>query len=62
MVVVSGHARAESSEPASGDAILKRLDALDKRNAKLEQDNAALRERLRLIEERQQPRSAGRSS
>lgn len=56
--VLSGHAHAQTSGSSSSDAILQRLDALDKRNAKLEQDNTALRERLRLIEDRQQPRAA----
>lgn len=56
-IVASGQAIAQSSAASSSDAILQRLDALDKRNTKLEQDNAALRERLRAIEERQ-PRAS----
>jgi outer membrane immunogenic protein len=50
--VASGQAIAQSSVASSSDAILQRLDALDKRNERLEQDNAMLRARLRAIEER----------
>jgi outer membrane immunogenic protein len=43
-------ALAQSTSAPSTDVIMQRLDAMDKRNAKLESENAALRERMRLLE------------
>ena len=50
MTAVSNHALAQSASVPSADVIMQRLDALDKRNAKLESENTALRERVRLLE------------
>jgi outer membrane immunogenic protein len=50
MIAGSSHAVAQSITAPSTDAIVQRLDALDKRNAKLESENAALRDRVRLLE------------
>ena len=50
MIAGSGHAFAQSTSISSTDVIIQRLDALDKRNAKLESENTALRDRVRLLE------------
>jgi outer membrane immunogenic protein len=50
MIASFSHAFAQSVSAPSTDVIMQRLDALDKRNAKLESENAALRERVRLLE------------
>jgi outer membrane immunogenic protein len=50
MIAGSSHAVAQSISAPSSDVIMQRLDALDKRNAKLESENAALRDRMRLLE------------
>ncbi|MCP4621364.1 MAG: porin family protein [Bradyrhizobium sp.] len=42
---------AQSTSSSSAELIMQRLDAIDKRNAKLESENAALRERLRALED-----------
>ena len=49
-VMVAGCNAAAAQSPSSSEAILQRLDAIDKRNAKLESENAALRERVRVLE------------
>lgn len=51
-MIASPHvASAQSTSSPSAEAILQRLDAIDKRNTKLESENAALRERLRALEQ-----------
>jgi outer membrane immunogenic protein len=50
IIAGSSHAVAQSIPVPSADAIVQRLDALDKRNEKLESENAALRDRVRLLE------------
>jgi outer membrane immunogenic protein len=50
MLAGSSHAVAQSASAPSTDVIMQRLDALDKRNARLESENAALRDRMRLLE------------
>lgn len=49
-LVGSGHAFAQSTSSPGADIITQRLDALDKRNAQLANENAALRDRVRVLE------------
>jgi len=48
---MAGCNAASAQSPSSSEAILQRLDAIDKRNAKLESENAALRDRVRVLEQ-----------
>jgi outer membrane immunogenic protein len=50
MIAGPSQAFAQSASTPSADVITQRLDTLDKRNAKLESENSALRERVRLLE------------
>jgi outer membrane immunogenic protein len=56
--MIAGGNTASAQSPSSSDAILQRLDSIDKRNAKLESENAALRERVRILEQGHRMRAA----
>ncbi len=56
--MIAGCDTASAQSTSSSEAILQRLDAIDKRNAKLETENATLRERVRVLEEGNHKRGA----